>query len=494
MQLKKILFFLICLTTYAASFSQTDSTLKVDSVRIPTGEVAEIVDTLTLPGHNAYGDLLNDDPVYNKRYPLWVPTALVLKTNVVNWAIARYIYNFDWARISTETWKQNLKGPWVWDKDRFGINFIGHPHTGSTYFNDARSAGYNFYQSVPFTLLGSTIWEVFGENEPPSKNDLINTTLSGAFLGEVLYRLSSNILDDRTRGANRVFREVVSAVLNPNRAINRLWQGKMFRVTNKEVFQEEPVNITFAAGMHRANDNQKFWTGTRNAIFNLQIDYGDPFEVRKRKPFDLFRLRIETRVGDDKFLDNVLGYGFIAGKNITSGKQGMLFGLFQQFDYWNNNSFGLGSLGFGPGLISRIDLAPRTKLYSSIQASVVPLAGNNTRFGPDSLKYRDYNFGGGAEVRAEETFHFSRWLTLGVNAYYYWIYEYEGLKGKSRVGIVKPRVSIRLFKNTRLGAEHHIYWQARVVNNLPDLHQRRTEQKIFLQLDLEDHRRKGKYQ
>lgn len=470
-----------------------------DSTKLPgdqsTAQQAAMTDTLTLPGHNAYGDLLNDDPLFNKRYPLWVPATGIVRTNVLNWAIARYMYNFDWARISTKTWQQNLKGPWVWDKDRFGINFIGHPHTGSTYFNEARSNGYNFYQSLPFTLAGSAMWELFGENEPPSKNDIINTTLSGSFLGEVFYRLSSNILDDRDRGTSRVFRELFAAVLNPNRAINRLWQGKMFRVTNKEVYQKEPLNITVSAGIHKQNENKEFFSGGTNFIFNLQLDYGDPFEVKRRKPFDLFRLRFESRYGDEKrLIDNVTGYGLIAGKNVNGGKQGILLGLFQHFDYWNNASFELGSLGYGPGLLSRIDLAPRTKLYSGIHFAAVPLAGNNTRFGPDSLKFRDYNFGGGMEAKIEETFHFSRWLTAGVNAYYYWIYEYEGLKGKSRVGIVKPRIAFRVLRNTKLGMEHLVYWHNRFTNSQPALHQVRTEQKIFLQIDLEDNKRRGKYQ
>lgn len=492
--MKKIYLFLFFIPVSLSSFAQvTDTTLLSDTVRIPKGEVADTIG-INVPGLNAYGDLLNDDPAYNKRYPLWVPAVGIVRTNVVNWAIARYVYDFDWAHTSTETWKQNLKGPWVWDKDRFGINFIGHPHTGSTYFNEARSNGYNFYQSVPFALLGSAMWEVFGENEPPSKNDLINTTLSGSLLGEMFYRISSNILDDRTRGANRVFRELISAVINPNRAINRLFQGKMFRVTNKEVYQKEPMNITFSAGVHRANDDKKFFSGSTNAIFNLQLDYGDPFEVRHRKPFDLFRMRVETRWGDDKLLDNVLGYGLLHGKNLTGGKQGLLFGLFQYFDYWNNKSFEMGSLGFGPGLLSRVDLATRTKLYSGVHFALVPIAGNNTRFGPDSLKYRDYNFGGGMEAKIDETFHFSKWLTLGVAGYYYWIYEYEGLKGKSRVGILKPRIALRIFPNTKLGFEHHVYWHNRFVNNLPALQQVRTEQKLYLQIDFEDSRRRGKYQ
>src|SRR5688572_4231199 len=318
--------------------------LTIDTVMIPSNEVPEIVNPM--PGYNSYGDLLNDDPEFNKRYPLWIPIVRVTATNVFNWALARYFFKFDWAKITTEDWKENLRGPWVWDKDRFGVNFIGHPHSGNYYYNVARANGYSLVQSIPFTVGGSLMWELFGENEPPSKNDIINTPISGIFIGEVLYRISSNILDDRTRGGNRVFREILAGLINPPRALNRLTQGKMFRVTSKEVYQKEPLNITVNAGMHKVNTGNKFGAGSTNAILNLQLDYGDPFEVRPRKPYDVFRFRAESRYGDDrKLIDNVIGYGFLFGKNITNDKHGMLLGVFQHFDYWSNNIFELGSLG-----------------------------------------------------------------------------------------------------------------------------------------------------
>src|SRR5205085_12555007 len=138
-----------------------------------------------------------------------------------------------------------LKSGFVWDDDRFGINFIGHPHSGNYYFNIARSNGYSFWTSFPFAVGGSLMWELFGENTEASRNDIINTPISGAFLGEILYRLSSNILDDRTRGRERFFRELIAGLLNPPRGLNRLTQGKMFRVTPGEVYQKEPLNIIF---------------------------------------------------------------------------------------------------------------------------------------------------------------------------------------------------------------------------------------------------------
>lgn len=470
--------------------ADTSITHEDDTISIPKGETAE----LYTPGHNMYGDLLNDDPVYNKKYPVWMPASRVAFTNIVNWAVVRYLFKYDWARISLSSWKSNLKGPWVWDKDRFGINFLGHPHTGNYYFNTARANGYNFWQSFPFAVGGSLMWELFGETDPPSKNDFINTPISGMFLGEVLYRISSNILDDRTRGANRVFREVLAGIINPPRGFNRLTQGKMFRVTGREVYQKEPLNITLSGGMHKVNDNNKFATGSTNAIFNLQFDYGDPFEIRHRKPFDVFRLRMEARYGEEiRIIDNVLGYGILFGKNIVKGKHGILAGIFQHYDYWNNKIFELGTLGFGPGIISRINIGRNSNLYSGIHIAGVPLAGNSTRFGPDTSEFRNYNFGGGFEGRIEETLNLSRWVSAGFNAYYYWIRTYDGIPGTSITAILKPRIALNISRSTSIGFEHHIYFNDRLAKNSADLHLKRTEQKVYLQIFLEDSRRRGKY-
>ena len=444
---------------------------------------------------NKYGDLLDDDPVYNPKYPWYVPAIKVATSNAFNWAVSKYLFHYEWANISASTWKYNLKHGWVWDDDHFGTNFIGHPHSGNIYFNIARSNGYSYWGSMPYAIGGSLMWEYFGENTRPSKNDLINTPFSGMFLGEVLYRISSNILDDRARGANRFWRELLAGVINPPRALNRITQGKMKRVTDKEVYQKEPLNITFSAGAHKVNENNKFGTGSTNAVLNLQFDYGDPFEVRKRKPFDIFRLRLEGRIGEEtKLLDNVTGYGLLKGKNIIRSKNSLFFGGFQYFDYWNNKIFELGSLGFGLGIISQIPVGKNSGLYSSAHIAAVPLAGNNTNFGPDTSLFRDYNFGGGFEAKIEETMNITKFLSVGFNGYYYWIHNYENLPGRSTIGILKPRVLINFSRSISIGAEHHIFYVTRFLENTPTVRLTRTEQKVFLQIFLEDHRRKGRFQ
>ena len=445
--------------------------------------------------HNKYGDLLNDDPAYNKKYPVWTPASRVILSNVFLWSVDRFVLNADFANISPASWKENLRAGFEWDNDHFGTNFIGHPYSGNNYFNIARSNGYNFWQSFPFAVGGSLMWEYFGENSHPSKNDIINTPVSGAFLGEILYRVSSNILDDRATGANRVFREFIAGILNPTRAFNRLTQGKMFRVTNKEVYQKEPLNITIFTGIHKVNDNNKFGTGETNYTFNLQLDYGDPFEVRHRKPFDVFRFRTESSFGaTKKILGTATGYGLLFGKNIIKGENATLIGGFQSFDYWNNKIFELGAIGLGVGIISRIPILKISELYSSIHFAAVPLAANNTSFGPDTSRFRDYNFGGGLESKIEETLNL-KLITLGFNAYYYWLQNYENLKGTSSIGILRPRIILNFSKYIGLGLEQQVYFVNRNLkdNTTSTLHLTRTEQKLFLQIFLEDPKRKGKY-
>lgn len=443
---------------------------------------------------NQYGDLLVDDPAYNKKYPVWIPAARVILQNGFTWVVDKNLFHYSWSDIGPKTWKNNLRLGWEWDNDRFSVNFVGHPYSGSGYFNIARANGYSYFASLPFAVEGSVMWEYFGENTRPSYNDIINTPISGMFLGEVLYRISSNILDDRSRGAERVFREIFATIVDPARGMSRLTQGKMFRVTSTEVYKKDRLNVTLFVGIHKVDDGTKFWSGSTNSIFNLQLDYGNPFENIHRKPFDFFRVRAELKYGDDtKILDNITGYGILFGRNIHDQPHGMLFGIFQNYDYWNNKTFELGSIGFGAGLVTRMPIGNRSNIFTTIHLAGVPLAGNSTRFGPDTSEYRDYNFGGGLEGKIESTINMGDWVSLGLNGYYYWIHTYVGFPGNSLVGILKPRITVKLVKNLSIGFEQHYYFNNRTLNGLPTAHINTWEQKLFLQLFLEDRYRRGKY-
>src|SRR4029077_5062348 len=183
---------------------------------------------------NKYGDLLHDDSAYNPKYSIWRPALEVIGDNMLLSLIDRKVLNLEFSKVDMTSWKRTLNAGlpwgsgWMWDQDRFGNNFLSHPIMGNFYFNDARCNGYNFWASIPFAFAGSYMWKIFGENGTPEREDIVNTTVDGVLLGEILYRISSNILDDRTHGRERFFRELLAGIIDPTRGLNRLLQGKTF--------------------------------------------------------------------------------------------------------------------------------------------------------------------------------------------------------------------------------------------------------------------------
>ena len=144
--------------------------------------------------------------------------------------LTRYLIKEDYAQISWSSIKNNFKTGLLWDNDKFETNLFSHPYQGNLYYSSARSNGLNFWESAPYALLGSSIWEWFMETQPASINDIMSTTFGGMALGETTYRLSSLVLNGQARGWERASHELVAAFLNPVRAANRLMTGEAWRI------------------------------------------------------------------------------------------------------------------------------------------------------------------------------------------------------------------------------------------------------------------------
>jgi len=435
----------------------------------------------TVP-HNKYGDLRKDDAEYNTKSPVWLCATRVLLNNALTVGFDRYVLNADYSKIGPNSWDHNIKTGWEWDNDRFGMNFFAHPYSGSAYFNAARSNGYTFYESMPFAFGGSLVYEYFGENTLPSYNDLINTTTTGILIGEISYRLSSDFLDDRATGSERFFRELFAGIINPQRAFSRLLRGRFTRETSEEIYQKEPLDMTFGAGEHLVNNGRSFGTGPFDEMLTLQLVYGDPFEHRSRKVFDYFTLRADLTDGlGRKIVDNIIAGALLFGENVHSGNMEMLIGGFQHYDFWDNNTFELATIGFGGGMVSKLALSTTSDLYMDMHLGVVPLGANSTLVGPDSSQFRDYNYGGGAEAKFEASLNLAQWVSIALRSNFYWIHTYVGHAGDNYIGIVRPRVVFRLIDNVSLGFEHLIYYSDRYSTGFPSTTDVRTEQKIFVQ-------------
>ena len=92
------------------SFPLPKDTIQVDTIKgTPEEKIVKANDTAkTEEGkikskdstrYNIFGDLLDDDTVYNKKYPLWIPALEVLGVNAATAFVNRYIFDLDFGRI-----------------------------------------------------------------------------------------------------------------------------------------------------------------------------------------------------------------------------------------------------------------------------------------------------------------------------------------------------------------------------------------------------------
>jgi hypothetical protein len=170
-----------------------------------------------------------------------------------------------------------------------------------------------------------------------------------------------------------------------------------------------------------------------------------------------------------------------------------LYGAFQYYDYWDNKTFELGAIGFGGGLITKYQVSKTIELYTNLHISGVPLAGNSTRYGPDTTQVRDYTYNNGLEAKFETTLNIGKFVSTSVSYYYYILHTFQGPAGNNYVGILRPRINVQLYKNLSIGFEHFQYYDDRYLKNYPPIFSDRTEQKIYLTFFFEDSQRKGEY-
>jgi hypothetical protein len=217
----------------------------------------------------------NDTVVSPKRATAKTAVEIV-GINVGIWAFDRYVIaNDEVYNINLNTMQRNLQHGFVWDNDQFSTNLLGHPYHGGLYFNAARINGMNFWQSIPYTFAGSLMWEYLMENEPPSINDFIATPIGGMALGEMTFRLSGLLIDNRATGWNRVGRELLSALISPMSGLNRVFSGDAWKVrhTGSEFPDDTPVNFYVATGHRVLTEDSEIKSKLDNGVRHRRTVY-----------------------------------------------------------------------------------------------------------------------------------------------------------------------------------------------------------------------------
>lgn len=371
----------------------------------------------------------------------WKAAVETFGINMIIWGFDRFVAQEDWARINIHTMKDNFRTGPIWDTDKFSTNLIAHPYHGSLYFNAARSNGMNFWQSIPYSLGGSLMWEFFMEAEPPSINDILATSFGGIELGEITYRLSDIFLDDRTSGRERIWREILAGIVSPVRGLNRVISGDAWRKTSNKgrSLPSVPINFVVNSGVRFLAEQEQSKRGTTSMHLSFRLDYGNPFHDDYYLPYEWFRLRAGVDLfSTQPFLSQVNAIGALWGKQVwSSGNKMLTAGVFQHFDYYDSELRGNTEKTVVPYRISEAAAVGGGLIYykEGVGHDPVDIFGelyiNGVALGASvsdylQLEERDYNLGSGYSIKAYAGLNYKKNWNFLLNLENYHIFTWKG--------------------------------------------------------------------
>ena len=294
-------------------------------------------------------------------------------------------------RVSFGSWWDNLQYGFEWDDNAFAVNQIGHPYQGANYFTAGRANGLSFWESAPLAALGSATWEYFGETHKPSVNDLINTTVGGIAIGEMLHRTGWLIRDPTKTGKSRLWNEIIATVIDPITGMNRFISGDAGKVSEKpEEFVPSRTAGDLEAGVLWRGDNAKAINSTGEPYLQVNLGYGDSTGGQFHKPYDAFT--VGFRLGGGSAISEGLIRGRLYARPL--GKEGSSqFLVFQAYDYTTNTAYEFGGQSVFTAVSSRFKASERNEIVTVAGAGPLLLGAFNSPYVFGQDRYYDYGPG-----------------------------------------------------------------------------------------------------
>lgn len=317
------------------------------------------------------------------------------------WSYNKFITKADFATLDIKSIGNNLNPKnWEWDDNSFKTNQFGHPYHGNLYYSSFRTTGHSFWQSVPAAFAGSFLWEVAAEKNKFAPNDFINTSLGGITLGEMTYRLSRKIVNNRSRGAKRQVQEVFGLLVNPLNGVNRLINGEWGRIHGLvDTANKLTTYLNIGSRHFNIKTYQENLRGKAEIYVRLRLLYGEKFKETK-VPFDHFSATIELGSGDSTYVNNLQVSGALKTWAMeVEGDAKHLYTITMNYDFIKNNAFQYGGQSFTFKLISNWNPKRKVRFTSEIGSGVIALGAV-----PDKYLFygegRNYDYCAGLSVTA----------------------------------------------------------------------------------------------
>jgi hypothetical protein len=430
----------------------------------------------------------------------------------INWVAAasnEHTRNGNLNQVNPRSWKWNIAHGFTYDDNDFRTNQFIHSYNGNAYFNAARSNGLGFWTSAAYATAGAFFWECCGETHPISYNDMIATSIGGFTLGEMTYRLSSEILGNQSRGAKRVVKEVGAFLVDPIRGINRLISGKStstydspadpmdWRPPRGKTLLGVGVRVIGQDDTAKVKDSETGNQTYGNLLF--EHAYGNPYDNPRRKPFDFSEIQVQLTSGEKFPLTILRIRGDVWEKPLgDQADPKHVFAATMFFDYMNNNTYEFGGQSVAATLYSRFWLADKVRLKTRASLLGLSLGAVNSDYATiaqvaDRERLREYDYGPGlgADTQADLVVKDQTLVTL--NYRFQWINVSNGSvysQGVSSLGSNAnhyvqyglARIFIPAFRKFGLGADAGLFFRRSRYSDpaFLDIDQRNPRLRIFL--------------
>lgn len=299
------------------------------------------------------------------------------------------------------TWDHLRTQHWVHDQDPFNVNQFEHPYQGATMYGLARSSGHSFWSSAVYSNIGSFIWKMAGETDPPSINDMITTGQAGSLLGEALYRMADLVLKDPGGEQARRFHEYAATAIAPTGGLNRRIFGDRFRAELPDSAPATSWQIRLGATVDALSHDYSAPATLlrRDATTEFWMSYGLPGKpgYDYTRPLDYFDLQISFLSNVSNPVENVMIRGLLIGTRTgESATSRGIWGLYGTYDYISPYLFRVSSTALSVGTTRQYWITPSLALQGSMLGGVgYGAAGSTTVIPstPTNAAIRDYHFG-----------------------------------------------------------------------------------------------------
>jgi hypothetical protein len=328
------------------------------------------------------------------------------------------------------------------------------------------------------------------ENDAPSINDLVNTTLGGMTRGEISHRLSVMILDNTASGGNRLWREVAAAVINPVGALSRLTRGEMTRdFPNPDERFPGSFSVSTDIGFRHIGGGA---VHPNQGTFSVSALYGDPFSGDIHKPFDTFWVGADLNSPGGALTSRIEERGILKGWELTDESDAArhIFGFTQEYEYLNNESQVVGAQMFSAGVLSRYKIG-KLAATTDVSGVAIPLAGIKTKNFDDPTTGRNYDYAPGGGLRAEARIYGGAREIVAVGYGLVWTRTVNGASLNNRLQFFHGSLRIPIAGALGVGGSYSWYSRQTTYSKFAPDQRTQNEWRAFVNFAFGSSRREG---